>query len=112
MRLKIDKESDAFYIRLNEAEIVESEEVRPSVILDYDKNGRVIGIELMDLELKKNGDRTTLEPFAETVAEFEAIIKDLVVAMQRAGKKMKRDQEEIERLKVETRAILAQLQTA
>jgi uncharacterized protein YuzE len=37
MKLKIDRESDALYLRLDEAAIVESEEVQPGVILDFDK---------------------------------------------------------------------------
>ncbi|MGH9785975.1 MAG: DUF2283 domain-containing protein [Terriglobia bacterium] len=47
MRLKIDKESDALYFRLDEAAIVESEEVEPGVILDFDKNKQVVGIEIL-----------------------------------------------------------------
>ena len=35
MKLKIDKESDALYLHLDEAEIVDSEEVQPGVILDF-----------------------------------------------------------------------------
>ncbi len=49
MRLRIDRESDALYLRLDETEIVESEEVQPGVILDYDKEGRVVGFEIIDL---------------------------------------------------------------
>lgn len=49
MRLKIDKENDALYFRLDESAIVESEEVQPGVILDYDKNNQVIGIEILNL---------------------------------------------------------------
>ena len=56
MRLKIDKENDALYFRLDEKAIVESEEVRPGVILDFDKNGRVVGIEFLNLK-----SRTTEE---------------------------------------------------
>ncbi len=37
MRLKIDKENDALYFRLDETAIVESEEVEPGVILDLIK---------------------------------------------------------------------------
>ena len=44
MRLKIDRENDALYFRLDETEIVESEEVQPGVIPDFAKNGRVVGI--------------------------------------------------------------------
>ena len=35
MKLKIDREADALYLRLDESGIVESEEVRPGVILDF-----------------------------------------------------------------------------
>ncbi len=49
MRLKIDKDSDALYFRLDENRIVESEEVRPGVILDYDTKGQVVGIEILNI---------------------------------------------------------------
>ena len=49
MRLKVDKESDALYFRLDESAIVESEEVRPGVILDFDKEGKVIGVEFLGI---------------------------------------------------------------
>lgn len=49
MRLRIDQQNDALYFRLDESEIIESEEVQPGVILDYDANGNVIGIEMLDL---------------------------------------------------------------
>ncbi|MCC6297726.1 MAG: DUF2283 domain-containing protein [Anaerolineales bacterium] len=49
MRLKIDKENDALYFRLDESAIVESEEVQPGVILDFDKDNQLIGIEILNL---------------------------------------------------------------
>jgi len=49
MKLKIDKESDMLYFRLDESAIVESEEVQPGVILDFDAEGRVMGIEILHL---------------------------------------------------------------
>lgn len=52
MKLKIDKESDALYFRLDDDEIVESEEVQPGIILDFDKDGRVIGIEILSLSTR------------------------------------------------------------
>ena len=48
MRLKIDKENDVLYFRLDEAEIVDSEEVQPGVILDYDTNGNLVSLEILD----------------------------------------------------------------
>lgn len=53
MRLKLDKENDALYFRLNETEIAESEKVYPGVILNFDKNGNVTGIESMEISTSK-----------------------------------------------------------
>lgn len=47
MRVKVDKETDTLYFRLDEERVVESEEVRPGVILDYDKDDRVVGVEFL-----------------------------------------------------------------
>ena len=49
MRLRVDKENDALYFRLDESAIVDSEEVVPGVILDFDKEGRVVGVEILAL---------------------------------------------------------------
>ena len=49
MRLKVDHKNDALYFRINEAAIVESEEIKPGVILDYDANDNVVGIEILGL---------------------------------------------------------------
>ncbi len=52
MKLKIDKENDALYFRLDENAIVESEEVQPGVILDFDKDNQVVGIEILNLSAR------------------------------------------------------------
>jgi uncharacterized protein YuzE len=52
MRIKIDKESDALYLRLDESAIVDSQEAEPGVILDFDKNGRVVGVEILALSTR------------------------------------------------------------
>jgi uncharacterized protein YuzE len=56
MKLKVDKENDALYLRLDDTEIIESEEVQPGVILDFDKNNRVVGIEILNLSTRVNPD--------------------------------------------------------
>jgi uncharacterized protein YuzE len=37
------------YLRLDEKAIAESEEVQPGVILDFDAEGRVVGVEILEL---------------------------------------------------------------
>ncbi|MBU4274148.1 MAG: DUF2283 domain-containing protein [Actinomycetia bacterium] len=57
MRLKLDQENDSIYLRLDESGIVESEEVQPGVILDYDANGIVIGVEFLALSKRVDVDK-------------------------------------------------------
>ena len=52
MRVKVDLESDALYLRLSEESIEESEEVSPGVIIDFSKPGKVVGIEIIGLKEK------------------------------------------------------------
>ncbi len=49
MRLKVDTVNDALYFRLDEAGIVESEEVQPGVVLDFNADGKVVGIEMLEI---------------------------------------------------------------
>lgn len=49
MKLTIDNEADALYLSLDEGKAVESEEVAPGVIVDYDADERIVGIEMLYL---------------------------------------------------------------
>ena len=49
MKLKVDREADALYLRLDDSRIVESEEVAPGVILDYNEDEQVVGIEMLGI---------------------------------------------------------------
>ncbi len=44
MRMKVDKEADALYIRFDDAKIVE---VAPGIMLDFNAEGEVIGVEIL-----------------------------------------------------------------
>lgn len=47
MKVTIDKEADALYMRLSDTRIHDSEEVKPGVILDYDDKNNLVGIEII-----------------------------------------------------------------
>ena len=49
MRLKVDQEADALYLRLDDSKIIESEEVAPGVVLDYNRKKQVVGVEILRL---------------------------------------------------------------
>ena len=55
MKLKIDHEADALYLNLSESPAGESEEVSPGIIVDYDENGQVVGIEMLHLSKRAQG---------------------------------------------------------
>lgn len=47
MKLIVHKEDDALYLSLDDSDVVESEEVSDGIILDYNAEGKIIGIELL-----------------------------------------------------------------
>jgi len=49
MKLTIDREADALYLDLDDAPAAQSEEISPGVILDYNTEGKVTGIEMLYL---------------------------------------------------------------
>ena len=48
VRVEYDQKADAMYIWLRKAKYDVSEELAENVVLDLDKNGRIIGIEVLD----------------------------------------------------------------
>ncbi|MCH8837342.1 MAG: DUF2283 domain-containing protein [Candidatus Marinimicrobia bacterium] len=59
MKLRIDKNNDALYFRLDESKIVESEEVSPGVILDFNGDGQVVGVEMLNISSRVTEDQLT-----------------------------------------------------
>lgn len=49
MRVNFDRDTDALYLRLDKAKIVDSEQVAPGVIVDFDSKDRVVGLEVLAL---------------------------------------------------------------
>lgn len=49
MRIDIDRQADALYLRLDDSPILESEEVSPSKVLDYNNENQVVGVEILHL---------------------------------------------------------------
>jgi uncharacterized protein YuzE len=48
MKVTYDSEVDVLRILFRDAKVEESDEDKPGVILDYDKDGNVIGIEVLN----------------------------------------------------------------
>jgi len=47
MRIECDREVDALYIRIQNKQIVESEETSDGVVLDFDERGLMAGLEIL-----------------------------------------------------------------
>ena len=54
MKLRIDKTADTLYLRLDDSLIVESEEVSPGVVLDYNELNEVVGVEMLYLSKRSS----------------------------------------------------------
>ncbi|MDB5207828.1 MAG: hypothetical protein JWR72_2903 [Flavisolibacter sp.] len=48
MEVKYDKEVDVIYINLTDLPVSESDEEKPGIILDYAKDGSILGIEILN----------------------------------------------------------------
>ena len=66
MKLRVDREADALYLRLDDSAIVESEEVSAGVVLDFNESRQVVGVEI--LHLSKRSARLDL-----TSLQFETV---------------------------------------
>lgn len=60
MKLYYDEKVDALYLRFDDSVVIESEEVKEGIILDYNNKDQVVGIEILGMskriplpELKK-----------------------------------------------------------
>lgn len=47
MKLHYDSAADALHLRLADAAVIESEEIRPGIVVDYDANNRIVSVELL-----------------------------------------------------------------
>ena len=60
MKIKYDKSLDILYIRFSDERIVDSDSDKPGVIMDYDAQGRLVAIEVLNAS-KKMPNPTKLE---------------------------------------------------
>ena len=47
MKIDFDQVADALYVQLKEGDVKKTEEIKPGMILDYDVNGNVLGVEVL-----------------------------------------------------------------
>ena len=57
MKVKYDQEVDVLTIQLSGNPVEESDEDKPGVILDYDKDGNIVGIEILNASKRMENPR-------------------------------------------------------
>ena len=63
MHLRVDHGADAVYLNLTDRPIKDSEEVADGIVVDYDAEGRIVGVEILDAS-KRTGDPDVLKQFS------------------------------------------------
>jgi uncharacterized protein YuzE len=79
MKLTVDPEADALYLRLNDSEIADSEQVASGVILDYDAEDNVVGVEMLHLSKrarKADLERLLFETLGASAATQEFLVRE------------------------------------
>ncbi|MCL0036184.1 DUF2283 domain-containing protein [Dehalococcoidia bacterium] len=49
MRIEYDREANALYIQIQEKAVSKTKEVEPGVLIDFDAENNLIGIEILDV---------------------------------------------------------------
>ena len=52
MKIEYDKEADALYIQLREAQVDDNIDIEEGVTVDLDEKGHIVGIEILDASKK------------------------------------------------------------
>jgi uncharacterized protein YuzE len=61
--VRVDHGADAVYLNLTDRPIEGSEEVADGIVVDYDAEGRIVGVEILDAS-KRSGDAAALQQFS------------------------------------------------
>ena len=70
MRMRVDHGADAVYLNLTDRPVKESEEVADGIVVDYNAEGRIVGIEILDAS-KRTDDPTVLKQFSFDLPKVE-----------------------------------------
>ncbi|MCX6867164.1 MAG: DUF2283 domain-containing protein [Verrucomicrobia bacterium] len=57
MKVTYDSEVDVLRVLFSDAQITESDEDKPGVILDYDEGGNVVGLEILNASQRVDNPR-------------------------------------------------------
>jgi uncharacterized protein YuzE len=70
MRVRVDHAADAVYLNLTDRPIKDSAEIADGIVVDYDDEGRIVGIEILDAS-KRTNDPAALKNFSFELPSVE-----------------------------------------
>ena len=56
MNIKYDEKTDAIYFTVSKNKVFESEEIKKDTIVDYDKDGSIVAIEVLNFKNRENNN--------------------------------------------------------
>lgn len=62
MRVRVDHAADAVYLNLTDRPVKDSAEIADGIVVDYDDEGRIVGIEVLDA-CRRTDDPAALKQF-------------------------------------------------
>lgn len=54
MKINYDRAANAAYIRRFEGKVIDSEELAPGIVYDYDETDRIVGIEILGVKQRRD----------------------------------------------------------
>jgi uncharacterized protein YuzE len=52
MKIEYSKKADALYVHFREVEVAQSKEIQEGVVVDFDAQGQIVGIEVLDASVR------------------------------------------------------------
>lgn len=77
--IEFDPDVDAGYIRLTTAQVEDSEEIAPGIVLDFDKENHLVGVEVLSVHQQMDSDIKVLPP---EIQDYVVLLKDSVLKGQ------------------------------
>ncbi len=69
MRIHYSHQANALYIRLKETDIANTDEITEDILMDYDTDGNVVGIEVLSASEKADTKQLIIQAFDKVMVE-------------------------------------------
>jgi uncharacterized protein YuzE len=80
MRIRYSPDVDALYISLRDVDISESDEISNGVVVDYDNDGNIVGIEILWVSEKADISQLIIQAIDKDRVTFESAGESVKVA--------------------------------